>query len=84
MKDAVEKVIDHIKKCELCSQLGHICGICNKTNDYLYPFELEKVEKCPNCLSCYHKSCFNSKQNLLEDEKCPRCKRKKERMQQNE
>jgi hypothetical protein len=58
----------------LCSQLGYICGLCNRT-DFLYPFDLEHVEKCPNCLSCYHRTCFKS------PEQCPRCKRKRERFQ---
>lgn len=68
------RILEHIKTCEICSQQGYICGFCNKT-DLLYPFEYEKVEKCPNCLACYHKSCFKK------PEECPRCKRKKNRQQ---
>jgi hypothetical protein len=70
--DLVNHIVIHIKTCELCSQQGYICGFCNKS-DFLYPFELEKVEKCPNCLACYHKGCFKT------PEQCPRCLRKRNR-----
>ncbi len=73
-KKIVNDCIEHIKKCELCSQQGYICGICNN-NELLYPFELDKVQKCDNCLTCCHKNC------LKKPELCPRCKRKQNRMQ---
>ena len=47
LKSLVNRIVEHIKTCMLCSQQGYICGICPK-NDLLYPFEFEKVEKCPN------------------------------------
>ena len=72
LKNMVQSIIDHIKKCEICSQQGYICGICNK-KDLLYPFDNENVEKCPNCLACYHIKCFKS------PEQCPRCERKRNR-----
>ena len=74
LKSIVNRIVEHIKTCLLCSQQGYICGICPK-NDLLYPFEFEKVEKCPNCLACYHKNC------LKNPEQCPRCMRKRNRMQ---
>ncbi|CAF0724176.1 unnamed protein product [Brachionus calyciflorus] len=64
------RLVEHIKQCELCSQKGYICGICNR-RDLLYPFDTERVEKCPNCLACYHRDCF--------DKSCPRCIRLKSR-----
>ena len=76
MNDMVNSVVIHIKTCELCSQQGYICGFCTR-NDLLYPFELEKVEKCPNCLACYHRMCFRT------PEECPRCLRKQNRVKSN-
>ncbi len=76
LKDIVNSIVIHIKTCELCSQQGYICGLC-QNNDLLYPFELEKVEKCPNCLACYHRMCFRS------PEECPRCLRKQNRVKQS-
>jgi hypothetical protein len=74
LKQIAIKIIEHIKNCELCSQLGYICGMCNK-NDLLYPFDFDKVEKCPNCLACYHRNC------LKNPDQCPRCIRKRNRIQ---
>ncbi len=74
LKSIVTQIIEHIRNCELCSQQGYICGLCND-NELLYPFDLDKVEKCANCLACYHKSCFKR------PEQCPRCKRKQHRLQ---
>lgn len=76
LKTIVNQIIEHIKNCELCSQQGYICGMCNN-NELLYPFELEKVEKCSDCLTCYHKNCFKIPEN------CPRCKRKRNRIRSN-
>ena len=70
----VIEIVDHIKKCELCSQLGYNCGICG-SRDLIYPFESDKVDKCPNCLACYHRKCFKT------PDQCPRCKRKRNRVQ---
>ena len=74
LKCVINQIIEHIRNCELCSQQGYICGIC-ADKELLYPFDLDKVEKCANCLACYHRSCFKK------PEQCPRCKRKRNRMQ---
>lgn len=72
LKHLLNRIIIHIKTCELCSQQGYICGFCQKS-DLLYPFDFETVDKCPDCLACYHKSCFKS------PDQCPRCVRKRAR-----
>lgn len=66
------RIIDHIKTCKLCSQRSHICEICKK-NDLIFPFDIENVEKCSNCFSCYHKRCINK------NNECPKCIRLKSR-----
>jgi run domain Beclin-1 interacting cysteine-rich containing protein len=71
--DILNKIIDHILKCELCSQKAFICELCNKKNELLYPFNIDHVCKCPNCLNCYHIKCFKS------PELCPKCIRKRSR-----
>lgn len=73
LKNLVNKCTDHIRSCELCSQQGYICGLCTN-NELLYPFDLDKVQKCENCLACCHKNC------LKKPELCPRCKRKQNRI----
>ncbi|RNA43987.1 run domain Beclin-1 interacting and cysteine-rich containing -like [Brachionus plicatilis] len=68
------RVINHIKTCKLCSQRSHICGICRK-NELIFPFDIETVDKCPNCFSCYHKKC------IIKVKECPKCIRLKSRAQ---
>ena len=72
LRNGVIQAIQHIKKCELCSQQGYLCGVC-ASKELIYPFEFEKVVKCPKCLACYHKKCFK------EPHQCPLCKRKQNR-----
>ncbi len=72
LDEILNLIIDHILKCEICSQQAFICELCNK-NDLLYPFNIDHVCKCPNCLTCFHTKCFKS------PESCPKCMRKRTR-----
>ncbi len=65
--------MEHILNCELCSQQAFICELCNK-NELIYPFQIETVIKCPNCLSCFHIKCFKT------PDSCPKCARKRNRV----
>ena len=76
LRDCVDAIVEHITRCELCSQQGHICGLCTN-RELLYPFQIERVAKCPNCLSCYHRTCFRM------PEQCPRCERLRARTTQS-
>ncbi|RLW00633.1 hypothetical protein DV515_00008689 [Chloebia gouldiae] len=58
----------HIDKCMLCQAKGFICEFCQKEDDIIFPFELNKCRMCEECKACYHKSCFRST-------RCPRCER---------
>ena len=69
-KNVITQVIEHIRRCQVCSQQGFICEICSK-KELLYPFDIEFVSKCPNCLSCFHTKCFK------DPDDCLRCKRKR-------
>ena len=49
--------------CMDCFYQGEVCGICKKTNDLIYEFEVEKVRFCHICdvEECYsHTACFES------------------------
>ena len=70
LKFILNKIIQHILACEICSQQGFVCELC-KNPKLIYPFDVECVIKCPNCLTCYHKACFKS------PDMCLKCKRKK-------
>ncbi|XP_034637295.1 run domain Beclin-1-interacting and cysteine-rich domain-containing protein isoform X4 [Trachemys scripta elegans] len=58
----------HVERCMLCQAKGFICEFCQKEEDIIFPFELNKCRTCEECKACYHKSCFKSGC-------CPRCER---------
>uniref|UniRef100_A0A8C3SU60 Rubicon autophagy regulator n=1 Tax=Chelydra serpentina TaxID=8475 RepID=A0A8C3SU60_CHESE len=58
----------HVERCMLCQAKGFICEFCQKEEDVIFPFELNKCRTCEECKACYHKSCFKSGC-------CPRCER---------
>ncbi|XP_065644291.1 run domain Beclin-1-interacting and cysteine-rich domain-containing protein isoform X2 [Hydra vulgaris] len=73
LKTIVMNAVQHIKvSCQLCSAKGFVCEFCKNGDDVLYPFELQKVEICKECKTCYHRSCFAKGF-------CPRCDRIKAR-----
>ncbi|XP_005383151.1 PREDICTED: run domain Beclin-1 interacting and cysteine-rich containing protein isoform X2 [Chinchilla lanigera] len=58
----------HVERCMLCQAKGFICEFCQKEEDVIFPFELQKCRICEECKACYHKACFKSG-------RCPRCER---------
>ena len=72
MKFILNKITQHILACEICSQQGFLCELC-KNSKLIYPFDIDNVIKCPNCLTCYHRNC------LKHSDDCLKCKRKKSR-----
>jgi len=68
----VERGIDHVTHCELCSARGFLCEKCH-ASQVIFPFQFESVIRCEKCGSCYHLSCWNSVS-------CPKCLRKAQRL----
>ncbi|XP_004834728.1 run domain Beclin-1-interacting and cysteine-rich domain-containing protein isoform X1 [Heterocephalus glaber] len=58
----------HVERCMLCQAKGFICEFCQREEDIIFPFELQKCRICEECKACYHKACFKSGH-------CPRCER---------
>ncbi|MFT7809509.1 pleckstrin homology domain-containing family M member 1 [Arapaima gigas] len=58
----------HVYQCDLCTQRGFICQICN-ANRIIFPFEFDTTTRCKVCKAVYHSSC---KADLVS---CPRCLR---------
>ncbi|CAM1330649.1 KIAA0226 (predicted) [Pycnogonum litorale] len=68
LRQLVNRCIDHVMNdCQLCQAKGFICEYC-KCYDIIFPFQVNRVARCKNCFSCYHKLCFVP-------EKCPKCTR---------
>lgn len=68
----------HIKvECPTCKGKGYICEICKK-QEIIFPFDNICVS-CPDCSNVYHSYCYKRARNV-----CPRCERKRKRMEENE
>ncbi|XP_062381751.1 pleckstrin homology domain-containing family M member 1 [Sardina pilchardus] len=58
----------HVHDCELCTQRGFICQICN-ADDIIFPFQFETTSRCRGCKAVFHSSCREDSPT------CPRCVR---------
>eukprot|EP00079_Xenopus_tropicalis_P009314 XP_002933223.1 PREDICTED: pleckstrin homology domain-containing family M member 1 [Xenopus tropicalis] len=67
---AVDLATKHVYDCDLCSQKGFICQICNQ-DEIIYPFQFETTTRCGDCKSVFHIPC------KAEVKQCPRCLRRK-------
>ncbi|XP_071165105.1 run domain Beclin-1-interacting and cysteine-rich domain-containing protein-like isoform X1 [Mytilus edulis] len=77
LKNIVTSSITHVENCQFCQGLGFICELCRNNADVIFPFQLNKVEICQGCKSCFHRDCFVP-------DKCPRCARLEARRQRME
>ncbi|XP_026133059.1 pleckstrin homology domain-containing family M member 1-like isoform X3 [Carassius auratus] len=55
----------HVLSCDLCTQRGFICQICNSDN-IIFPFQFDSTIRCDICKTVFHSSC---------KAKCPVCPR---------
>ncbi|XP_043110101.1 pleckstrin homology domain-containing family M member 1 [Puntigrus tetrazona] len=55
----------HVHGCDLCTQRGFICQICNADN-IIFPFQFDGTTRCDVCKTVFHSSC---------KAKCPVCPR---------
>ncbi|GCB71335.1 hypothetical protein scyTo_0008811 [Scyliorhinus torazame] len=69
LQHAIHYATNHVYMCDLCTQRGFICQLCN-SNDIIFPFEFESTSRCKECRTVFHKVC---KDGVLS---CPRCVRK--------
>lgn len=63
----------HVANCVLCQAKGFVCEFCGNDKDIIFPFELNKCQRCEECKACYHRNCFKAGKD------CPRCQRLAER-----
>ncbi|XP_034386116.1 run domain Beclin-1-interacting and cysteine-rich domain-containing protein isoform X2 [Cyclopterus lumpus] len=63
----------HAAGCVLCQAKGFVCEFCSNDKDIIFPFQLNKCQRCEECHACYHRSCFRTGKD------CPRCQRLAER-----
>lgn len=65
LQSLIEFVSKHVHNCDLCTQRGFICQICNSDN-IIFPFQFDITSRCSVCKTVFHSSC---------KAKCPVCPR---------
>ncbi|KAM8988741.1 pleckstrin homology domain-containing family M member 1 isoform 1-T3 [Ara ararauna] len=60
----------HVYNCDLCTQRGFICQLCNSSN-IIFPFEFDTTTRCSECKTVFHRECQTSARS------CPRCERRR-------
>ncbi|VDN23724.1 unnamed protein product [Gongylonema pulchrum] len=63
----------HVESCEHCSAQAFVCELCDERDDLLFPFQLERVERCDECGSLSHRKCAAKRRN--NGKPCPKCMR---------
>ncbi|XP_050841512.1 pleckstrin homology domain-containing family M member 1 isoform X2 [Serinus canaria] len=67
----------HVYSCDLCTQRGFICQICN-SSDIIFPFEFDTTTRCSKCKTVFHRDCH------ARAPACPRCERRQRYQRQLE
>ncbi|GAA6219792.1 run domain Beclin-1-interacting and cysteine-rich domain-containing protein isoform X1 [Lates japonicus] len=73
MKELLKLGTTHVAGCVLCQAKGFVCEFCGNDKDIIFPFQLNKCQRCEECHACYHRGCFRTGKD------CPRCQRLAER-----
>ncbi|XP_053285743.1 run domain Beclin-1-interacting and cysteine-rich domain-containing protein isoform X1 [Pleuronectes platessa] len=73
MKELIKLGTMHVDGCVLCQAKGFVCEFCGNDKDIIFPFQLNKCQRCEECRACYHRNCFRA------GKECPRCLRLAER-----
>ncbi|XP_027019038.2 pleckstrin homology domain-containing family M member 1 [Tachysurus fulvidraco] len=68
LQSVVQFSCNHVQHCDLCTQRGFICQICN-ADDIIFPFQFDTTSRCKACKSVFHSSC------KAQSVGCPRCER---------
>nr|XP_060637215.1 pleckstrin homology domain-containing family M member 1 isoform X1 [Anolis sagrei ordinatus]XP_060637216.1 pleckstrin homology domain-containing family M member 1 isoform X1 [Anolis sagrei ordinatus]XP_060637217.1 pleckstrin homology domain-containing family M member 1 isoform X1 [Anolis sagrei ordinatus] len=75
LQSLIQFASHHVYNCDLCTQRGFICQICN-SNDIIFPFEFDTTTRCSECKTVFHSNC------KISANFCPRCIRR-QKYQQN-
>ncbi|KAK3529405.1 hypothetical protein QTP70_031129 [Hemibagrus guttatus] len=68
LQSLIQFACSHVQHCDLCTQRGFICQICN-ADDIIFPFQFETTSRCKACKTVFHSSC------KAQSVACPRCER---------
>ncbi|KAJ8264613.1 hypothetical protein GJAV_G00151290 [Gymnothorax javanicus] len=68
LRNLIQFASSHVHHCDLCTQRGFICQICND-DGIIFPFQFESTTRCKVCKTVYHSDCKERTPS------CPRCVR---------
>ncbi|XP_042330847.1 pleckstrin homology domain-containing family M member 1 [Sceloporus undulatus] len=74
LQSLIQFASHHVYNCDLCTQRGFICQICN-SNNIIFPFEFDTTTRCSECKTVFHSSCQANASF------CPRCIRRQKYQQ---
>nr|XP_037849748.1 putative pleckstrin homology domain-containing family M member 1P [Chlorocebus sabaeus] len=77
LKALIEFAFQHVYHCDLCTQRGFICQICQH-HDIIFPFEFDTTVRCAECKTIFHQSC-----QAVVKKGCPHCARRRKYQEQN-
>nr|XP_047903844.1 pleckstrin homology domain-containing family M member 1 [Anser cygnoides]XP_047903845.1 pleckstrin homology domain-containing family M member 1 [Anser cygnoides]XP_047903846.1 pleckstrin homology domain-containing family M member 1 [Anser cygnoides] len=77
LQSLIQFASHHVYNCDLCTQRGFICQICNRS-DIIFPFEFDTTARCNDCKTVFHRECQASAQS------CPRCERRRRYQRERE
>ncbi|KAM8795416.1 pleckstrin homology domain-containing family M member 1 [Eudromia elegans] len=69
LQSLIQFASHHVYNCDLCTQRGFICQICNRS-DIIFPFEFDTTIRCSRCKTVFHRECQAGSRS------CPRCERR--------
>lgn len=73
LKKLLHRLETHItQQCNRCKHYAFLCEICKSRNP-IYSFQIETVQQCKSCFTCFHRNCWNSV------DECPKCIRLRNR-----
>ncbi|KAI5609748.1 pleckstrin-likey domain-containing family M member 1 isoform 1 [Silurus asotus] len=68
LQSLIQFSCNHVHHCDLCTQRGFICQICN-TDEIIFPFQFDTTSRCKVCKAVFHSTCKD------QNDPCPRCER---------
>ncbi|VDM42116.1 unnamed protein product [Toxocara canis] len=63
----------HVEGCKQCHARAFVCELCDRNEELLFPFQLDKVYRCDQCGSLSHIQC--AAKRFKTHRPCPKCVR---------
>mmetsp|Transcript_2621 Transcript_2621/g.2214 ORF Transcript_2621/g.2214 Transcript_2621/m.2214 type:complete len:139 (+) Transcript_2621:1167-1583(+) len=58
LKEISKNMLNHLRECSQCNYHQKQCSICLSGEDNIQEYDIDQVERCPNCHIIGHKECI--------------------------